>query len=99
MNDSATSETDGASQQAEQSCEARLAADAVRLAKIELQKAQAAYERARQQAAEQLKVIRETKLGAVCDKTLDAVRRHPGAGLTIAALVGFYLGRLLGPKR
>jgi hypothetical protein len=30
----------------------------------------------------------------VIDGTLDAVRRHPGASLTIAALLGVFLGRL-----
>ncbi len=98
MTDSASPETSGASESNEPSCEAGLA-EAVRLAKVELQKAQAAYDRARQQAAEHLKAVRETKLGAVCDQTLECVKRHPGAGLTLAALVGFYLGRLLGRKR
>jgi ElaB/YqjD/DUF883 family membrane-anchored ribosome-binding protein len=71
-----------------------LAADAVRLAKAELEKAQAMYEKVRQHTAERLKTIRGASLGDAIDKTLVAVKRHPGAGLTIAALIGFLLGRL-----
>ena len=71
-----------------------LAADAVRLAKAELEKAQAMYEKVRQHTTERIKTIRESSLGDVIDKTLVAVKRHPGAGLTIAALIGFLLGRL-----
>jgi ElaB/YqjD/DUF883 family membrane-anchored ribosome-binding protein len=33
-------------------------------------------------------------VGDVIDGALDAVRRHPGASLTIAAFVGFFLGGL-----
>jgi ElaB/YqjD/DUF883 family membrane-anchored ribosome-binding protein len=71
-----------------------LAADAVRLAKAELEKAQAMYEKVRQHTAERIKTIRGASLGDAIDKTLVAVKRHPGAGLTIAALIGFLLGRL-----
>ena len=101
MSDPATPKKSNASERidSEPSCETRLAAEAVRLAKAELQKAQAAYDQARRQATARLKAIRETNLGAVLDKTLDAVKHHPGAGVTIAALIGFYLGRFFGPKR
>jgi ElaB/YqjD/DUF883 family membrane-anchored ribosome-binding protein len=99
ISDATSPDSANASDEPDLSCEARLAADAVRLAKLELQKAQAAYERARQQATERVKAIRETDLGTVIDRTLVAVKRHPGASLTIAALAGFYLGRFLGPKR
>jgi ElaB/YqjD/DUF883 family membrane-anchored ribosome-binding protein len=70
------------------------AAEALKLAKAELEKAQAFYEKVRQQAAERLKTARETSVGDVIDGTLDAVRRHPGASLTVAALLGVFLGRL-----
>jgi ElaB/YqjD/DUF883 family membrane-anchored ribosome-binding protein len=84
---------------ADPSCESRLAAEAVRMAKIELQKAQAAYDKARRQATERMKSIRETNIGDVIDKTFDAVKRHPGAGVTLAALLGFYLGQFFGRKK
>jgi ElaB/YqjD/DUF883 family membrane-anchored ribosome-binding protein len=70
------------------------AADALKRAKEEFEKAQAYYENVCQQAAERLKTIRASCVGDVIDGTLDAVRRHPGTSLTMAALLGFYLGRL-----
>ena len=70
------------------------AADALKRAKAEFEKAQAFYEKVRQQAAERLKSVRETSVGDMIDGTLETVRRHPGASLTVAALVGFFLGRL-----
>ena len=70
------------------------AADALKRAKAELEKAQAFYETVRQQATERLKAVRQTSVGDVLDGTLEAVKRHPGASLTVAALVGFFLGRL-----
>ncbi len=70
------------------------AADALQRAKAEFEKAQACYENVRQLASERLTAIRESSVGDVLDGTLDAVRRHPGASLTLAALLGFFLGRL-----
>jgi ElaB/YqjD/DUF883 family membrane-anchored ribosome-binding protein len=70
------------------------AADALKKAKAEFEKAQAFYESVRQQTAERLKAVRQTSVGDVLDGTLDAVRRHPGAGLTVAAILGYFLGRL-----
>ena len=69
-------------------------ASALKRAKGEFEKAQAYYEKVRQQAAERVKAARQTSVGDMIDGTLDGVRRHPGAGLTIAALLGFLLGRL-----
>jgi ElaB/YqjD/DUF883 family membrane-anchored ribosome-binding protein len=70
------------------------AAEALRRARAELKTAQAFYKQVRQQAAERLEAIRRTSIGDVLDCSLKAVKRHPAAGLTIAALIGFYLGRL-----
>lgn len=70
------------------------AAEALKRAKAELEKAQAFYEKVRHEAAERLETIRKTSVGEMLDGTLDAVRRRPGASLTVAALVGFLLGRL-----
>jgi ElaB/YqjD/DUF883 family membrane-anchored ribosome-binding protein len=87
-------ETNSATPSPEPPSEVCSAADALKRAKAELEKAQAFYETVRQQAAERLKSVRKTSVGDMIDGTLDAVRRHPGAGLTIAALVGLFLGRL-----
>jgi ElaB/YqjD/DUF883 family membrane-anchored ribosome-binding protein len=46
-----------------------------------------------QEAVEHLGRLREVKLGDVVDGTLDLVKRYPGASMTVAALVGFFLGR------
>ena len=69
-------------------------AEVVRRAKAEMEKAHAFYEHVRQQAAEHLKEVREKSIGDVLDGTLDAVKRHPGTSLTLAAVFGFLLGRL-----
>jgi len=70
------------------------AADALKRAKAEFEKAQAFYENVRQQATERLKSVRATSVGDMIDGTLAVVKRRPGASLAIAALVGFSLGRL-----
>ena len=87
-------ETNPAAGAAESPSEIHSAADALKRAKAELEKAQAYYEKVRKQAVEGVKAVRETSVGDVIDGTLDAVRRHPGASLTIAALLGLFLGRL-----
>jgi ElaB/YqjD/DUF883 family membrane-anchored ribosome-binding protein len=70
------------------------AADLLHRAKAELEKAQAHYEHVRKHTAERLQAVRETSVGDAIDCTLDTVKRHPGASLTLAALLGFWLGRL-----
>jgi ElaB/YqjD/DUF883 family membrane-anchored ribosome-binding protein len=79
---------------AEASDEVCSAADALQRAKAEFEKAQAFYENVRQQATDRLKCVREASMGDVIDGTLNAVRRHPGAGLAIAAMIGLLIGRL-----
>ena len=69
-------------------------AEVLKRAKAEMEKAHAFYEHVRQQAAEHLKDVRETSIGDVLDGTLETVKRHPGASLTLAALLGFLLGRM-----
>ena len=71
------------------------AAEALKRAKAELEKAQAFYEKVRQEAVERLETVRETTVGDMIDGTLELVKRRPGASLTLAALLGFFLGRLL----
>jgi ElaB/YqjD/DUF883 family membrane-anchored ribosome-binding protein len=88
------SDTNNAQPAPESSDEVCSAAEALKCAKAELEKAQAFYEKVCQQAAERLKSVRQTSVGDAIDCTLDAVRRHPGTSLTVAASVGFFLGRL-----
>jgi ElaB/YqjD/DUF883 family membrane-anchored ribosome-binding protein len=87
-------DTNNTTPAAEPTSEGCSAAEALKRAKAELEKAQAYYEQVRQQAVERVKAVREKSVGDLIDGTLANVRRHPGAGLTVAALVGFLLGRL-----
>ena len=81
---------------AEESPEVRGAAEAVRMAKAELEKAEQLYQRVRQEAVEQLQKVREKTVGDLIDGTLEVVKKYPAAGLIVAGAVGFFLGRLLG---
>ncbi len=81
-------------QQVEESGKVKKAADAVRLAEAELDKARGLYEKVKQDATDRLKAAREKSVGDLIDGTLDAVRKHPGPGVIIAALIGLFLGRL-----
>jgi ElaB/YqjD/DUF883 family membrane-anchored ribosome-binding protein len=91
---------DGAAESADgpdgtdQAPEVAAAEAAVRRAEVELTKAKEAYARVRRQATEQLKRVREKKLGDLVDDTLKMVKKHPGPSVLLAALVGFWLGRL-----
>lgn len=71
-----------------------MADDAISQAKAELDRAKACYKNVRRQATEQLKNVRKTNIGDIIDGTLETVKRHPAAGLGVAALLGFFLGRL-----
>jgi ElaB/YqjD/DUF883 family membrane-anchored ribosome-binding protein len=80
--------------QATEGCKIHSAADAVRRAREELHKAQELYDKVRQEATERIQKVRKTTFGDVMDCTLETVRKHPGAGLTVAAALGFVLGRI-----
>jgi ElaB/YqjD/DUF883 family membrane-anchored ribosome-binding protein len=86
--------TDEAGEPAEWSPRARKAAEAVRRAEAELEKAQRLYQKVRQEAGEGLRAVREKNVADLIDGTLEAVKRHPGPGLIVAAMIGFFLGRL-----
>jgi ElaB/YqjD/DUF883 family membrane-anchored ribosome-binding protein len=87
-----SSEPDDA--ESEQSPEVELAREAVRRAREEFHKAQDAYEEVRQRAAEGLKQVRESTVGDMVDGTIKLVRKYPGPSVIVAALLGFFLGRL-----
>ncbi len=73
---------------------AEKAAEAVRCAETELQKARELYEKTRQEATKRIKAARETTLGELIDGSLETVKKHPGLGVLAAMLVGFFFGRL-----
>ena len=96
-----TAETDGPAAGAEpteaavdQNPKVRKAADAVSRAKEELRKAQEAYSEVREKAVGKLKAVREKSVGDLIDGTLELVKRYPGPGVILAAILGFFLGRL-----
>lgn len=74
--------------------EVRAAEEAVRRAQEELGRAQDLYRDIRQQATEQIRQVREQTIGDLIDGTLRQVRKHPGPGVILAAVIGFFLGRL-----
>jgi hypothetical protein len=78
----------------DQSPEVAAAEQKVRRAEVELERAKEAYYRVRQHATEQLKRVREKRLGDLVDDTLKLVKKHPGPSLVLAALAGFWVGRL-----
>ena len=57
------------------------------------------YKEVRQQAAQRLEAVRRTTVGDVIDCSLRTAKRHPVAGLTIAALVGFGLAACSADRR
>lgn len=79
---------------AEDTADVCSAAEALRRARAELKKAQTAYEGVCRRAAQQVEAVRKTTVGDVIDGTLDQIRKHPGLGVIMAALTGFFLGRL-----
>ncbi len=74
--------------------EVKAAAEAVRRAREELEKASDTYKSLREEATDQIRRIREKTVGEVVEETLETVRKHPGLGVGVAAMVGFLLGRL-----
>ncbi len=52
------------------------------------------YEQVREETVEKLKGAREKRVGELIDDTLEAVKRHPGLGVIVAAVIGFFLGRM-----
>ena len=70
-------------------------ADAVRLAKAEVLKAQELCQQVRREAAERAEAVRNTTVGDLLDGALDTVRKHPGTGVAVALAVGVFLGRIM----
>jgi hypothetical protein len=73
----------------------RSAADAVHRAEAELKKARELYEKVRHEATDRLKSMREKSVGDLLDGTLAIVKKHPGLGVLLFSLIGFFLGRWL----
>jgi ElaB/YqjD/DUF883 family membrane-anchored ribosome-binding protein len=74
--------------------EVKAASEAIRRAEGELKKACAAYKSVRRDATDKVRKLRESTVGDILDGTLKTVSKHPLPGVAVAALVGFFLGRL-----
>jgi len=74
--------------------EVQTAEEAVQRAREQLAEAQKKYADVRRDAVEGMRSLREQNLGDLCETTLTFVRKHPAAGLSLAALVGFLMGRI-----
>lgn len=84
----------GAEAEEGESPQIRDARNAVERAKEELRRAQEVYADIRQEATQQLKRVREQTVGELVETGLRLVRKHPGPGVVLAAVLGFFLGRL-----
>ncbi len=67
---------------------------AVALAEAELKRAKEAYNCMADEAIRRLREVREAKIGDLCDEALEKVKRYPGPSIVVAAVLGFFLGRL-----
>ena len=79
---------------APEAAEIEAAEEGLRRAREELKRARQAYRQVRRQAVDQLKQAREMSLGELIGQTLKQVQKHPGPGVVVAAMIGFFLGRL-----
>ena len=78
----------------DESPEVNAAAEAICIAQAELDKAYATYKSLRKDATDQMRKLRESTVGDVVEGTLETVKKHPALGVGLAALIGFFLGRL-----
>ncbi|MEE8452882.1 MAG: hypothetical protein V3R99_13235 [Thermoguttaceae bacterium] len=78
----------------EESPKVHSAADAVARAEAELKRAQETFQTVRREATERLRAVREKSVGDLIDGTLATVKKHPGPGVLVAIVIGFFLGRL-----
>ncbi len=74
--------------------EVKAAAEAVRRARQELERACETYKILREEATIQVRRLRESTVGDVIKGSLEMVRQHPATGVAVATMVGFFLGRV-----
>ena len=70
------------------------AEEMVRKAQAELANAQEHYQQVRSEAVEQLRDLRQASVSVLTASALNFVRRNPGQGIILSALLGLFLGRL-----
>ena len=81
-------------QKVEPSPAVKKAAEAVARAESELHNAQELYRKVRDQTKDKVQRAREKTIGELVDDGLTVVKKYPGPGVLVAAIVGFFLGRL-----
>ncbi len=74
--------------------EVRAAEDAVRRAREQLEQAQQYCQQLRSDASAEWNDLRNANFSDVLEKSLTFVRKNPGVGVSIAAVLGFFLGRI-----
>ncbi len=74
--------------------EVQAAEEALHRARDEFEKAQETCRRLREEACHGFPNLREKKVSDVVESTLTFVRKNPGPGVLVAAVLGFFLGRL-----
>ena len=79
---------------ADESPEVQAVCAAVRRAEAELNNARELYQELRGKATDKLRQVRRKQVGDVIDGILDMVKKHPGPGVVLSVVVGFFLGRL-----
>jgi ElaB/YqjD/DUF883 family membrane-anchored ribosome-binding protein len=74
--------------------EIRAAEEALRSAREQFEKAQQYCQLLREESAADLRDLRSANASELLDKTLQFVKKNPGVGVSLAALLGFFLGRI-----
>jgi ElaB/YqjD/DUF883 family membrane-anchored ribosome-binding protein len=74
--------------------EIRAAEDAVRRAREQLDQAQQYCQQLRSDATVEWKDLRQANFTEVMEKSLEFVRKNPAVGVSIAAILGYFLGRI-----
>lgn len=74
--------------------EIQAAEEAVRRAREQLEQAQHYCSQLRDQTAAEWQDLREANFRDLVDKSLAFVRKNPGVGVAVAAVLGFFIGRI-----
>lgn len=74
--------------------EIQAAEEAVRRAREQLEQAQQYCQQLRSQTAAEWHDLREANFRDLIEKSLAFVRKNPGVGVSLAAFLGFFIGRI-----
>jgi ElaB/YqjD/DUF883 family membrane-anchored ribosome-binding protein len=74
--------------------EIQAAEEAVRRAREQLEQAQQYCQQLHSQTAAEWRDLREANFRDLLEKSLAFVRKNPGVGVSVAAILGFFVGRI-----